>query len=217
MSYSIKVFIPRSIYNQEYKDNYPSYLYGYVRQSSDHSPTTFYVLDMQCIKETNSEIIPIGEITNEDIRKSDDSNHYKQFIRFTTNILQPNILLADIQCAEQQIHTHLSLSHVQIVLFDLNTFQKSAIRNDLSLGTSNDTKDDIELLQTLLQDSKGRNGILHAINTRANVLGSNRIVAGLRCCFANVMSQRVIKDTAVARHFMRWRHTFIVEPLTMYA
>lgn len=216
MCSSIKVFIPKSIYNQEYKDQAPSYLYGHIRQASVHSPTTFYIINKRSINEKHPKILPIGEITDEAIRNINDSNQHEQFIRFTTNILHQNILLVDIQCTEQQQqNASRPAPHAQIVLFDLKSFQKSAIRTDLSLGTSNYTKDDIELLQTLLQDSNGRIGVLQAIDTLANVLGSNRIVAGIRCCCASVLSQRVIKDTAVARHFERWRRTFIVEPFTM--
>lgn len=207
MCCTIKVFIPKSIYNQEYQDHAPSYLYGHIRQASDVSPTTFYVIDRRGIKEKLPGILPIGEI-NEVIRKID--NHLEQFVRFTTNRQQQNILLVDVR-AEQQNDT--SSPHVQIVLFDLKSFQKSAMPNDLSL--TNHTKDDIELLQILLQDSNSQNSLLQASNALANALVSNRIWAGVRCCCANLLSQRVIKDTAVARHFVRWRRTFIVEPLTM--
>lgn len=212
MCSTVKVFIPRSIFNQEY-NNSPSYLYGHIRQASDHSPTTFYVLDKRSIKDKHSEITFIGEITNEGNRNIDDGNH-QQFIRFTNSILHTNILLVDIQYAEQN-YFNLPVPHVQIVLFDLHSFQKSAIRNES--GSSTHTKDDIEMLQALLQNSKCRNGVLQASKTLANALGSNRILTGIRCCFAKMQSQRVIKDTAVARHFVRWRHTFIMEPLTMYA
>lgn len=200
----VKLFIPDVIFNRN--THPPSYLYGHCHRNVANAQLSYYILESKEIDNnfaaTTTTTTVIGQI------QTDDQHaplHPDATVLFSVQPNQPNILLDDLLLFTNKPTT------IQIIIFDIRHFCNSLLNFD---DHQTDIVDD-DLLHLAMLATK-RNVIVSPISSHHPfVSAASTIFSPLASISGgNNFVLRILRETAVARHLLRWHRRFVAEPLT---